>query len=58
MYALAESEELRLKVLKGALHRAEDVQHFMSNRDSEIRARILAISSRITRRSHSLMTQH
>jgi hypothetical protein len=37
MYALAESEELRLKVLKGALHRAEDVEYFMSNRERDPR---------------------
>jgi phage terminase Nu1 subunit (DNA packaging protein) len=49
MAAMASAEELRLDVLRGKLHRAEDVEFFMSNRDSAIRARILAISSRITR---------
>jgi len=49
MIAIAEREELALRVLKGKLHRAEDVEFFMSNRDTAIRARILAISSRITR---------
>ena len=49
MIAIAEREELALRVLKGKLHRAEDVEFFMSNRNTAIRARILAISSRITR---------
>jgi hypothetical protein len=49
MAAMASAEELRLDVLRGKLHRAEDVEFFMSNRDSAIRARILAIASRITR---------
>ena len=49
MIAVAERAELQLRVLKGKLHRAEDVEYFMSNRDSAIRARLLAISSRITR---------
>ncbi len=49
MAAMASAEELRLDVLRGKLHRAEDVEFFMANRDSAIRVRILAISSRITR---------
>lgn len=49
MAAMASAEELRLAVLRKELHRGEDVEFFMSNRDTAIRARILAISSRITR---------
>jgi PIN domain nuclease of toxin-antitoxin system len=49
MLAMASAEELRLDVLRGKLHRAEDVEYFMTNRDSEIRIRLLAISSRVTR---------
>jgi hypothetical protein len=44
MAAMASAEELRLGVLRRQLHRAEDVEYFMSNRDSAIRARLLAIS--------------
>ena len=49
MIAVAEAAELRLKVLKGKLHRAEDVEFLMTNRDSAIRARILAIPARVGR---------
>ena len=36
-------------MLKGKLHRTEDVEFIMTNRDSAIRARLLAIPARITR---------
>jgi hypothetical protein len=49
MSAEAETAELRLKVLKGKLHRAEDVQFVMTNRDSAIRAQLLGILSRVAR---------
>jgi hypothetical protein len=49
MVAGAETEELMLAVLKGRLHRSEDVEYCTATRDSAIRARLLAISSRITR---------
>jgi phage terminase Nu1 subunit (DNA packaging protein) len=49
MIAVAESAELQLAVLKGKLHRTEDVEFIMTNRDSAIRARLLAIPARITR---------
>jgi hypothetical protein len=49
MIAVAEAAELQLAVLKGKLHRTEDVEFIMTNRDSAIRARLLAIPARITR---------
>jgi len=49
MHSLAEEATIRVQILKGKVHRSEDVEFFMSNRDTAIRARILAISSRITR---------
>jgi phage terminase Nu1 subunit (DNA packaging protein) len=49
MLAMAEREELALRVLKGALHRSEDVEFVMTNRDSAIKAQLLGIPSRIAR---------
>jgi hypothetical protein len=49
MIAVAEVAELQLAVLKGKLHRTEDVEFIMTNRDSAIRARLLAIPARTTR---------
>ena len=48
MVAEAEKAELALKVVKGKLHRSEDVEFIMANRDSAIKARLLAVASRIT----------
>jgi phage terminase Nu1 subunit (DNA packaging protein) len=49
MVAMAEREELALRVLRGKLHRAEDVQFVMTNRDSAIKAQLLGIPSRVAR---------
>jgi phage terminase Nu1 subunit (DNA packaging protein) len=49
MIAVAEAAELQLAVLKGKLHRTEDVEFIMTNRDSAIRARLLAIPARVGR---------
>jgi hypothetical protein len=49
MIAVAEAAELQLAVLKGKLHRTEDVEFIMTNRDSAIRARLLAITARVGR---------
>ena len=49
MDAVAQREELALRVLKGQLHRSEDVEFVMTNRDSAIKAQILAIPSRVAR---------
>jgi hypothetical protein len=49
MHAIAEEAELRLKVIKGKLHRAEDVEFLMTQRDTAIKAQFLAIPSRTAR---------
>jgi len=49
MIAMAEREELSLKVLKGKLHRAEDVEFLMTNRDTAIKSQVLALPSRTAR---------
>lgn len=49
MACMGEEAALRLAVLKGKLHRAEDVEFVMTTRDSAIRARLLAMPSRVTR---------
>jgi len=49
MHAIAEEAELRLKVIKGKLHRAEDVEFLMTQRDTAIKAQFLAIPSRVAR---------
>jgi phage terminase Nu1 subunit (DNA packaging protein) len=49
MTAQAQLAELRLAALKGAYHRAEDVEFLMTNRDTAIKAQFLAIPSRVAR---------
>jgi hypothetical protein len=49
MIAEAEQAELRLKVLKGKLHYAEDVEFVMTTMLPAVKARLLAIPSRTTR---------
>ena len=47
MTAVAEEAELRLSLLKGQVHRSEDVEFIMTQRDTAIRARLLALPSRV-----------
>jgi phage terminase Nu1 subunit (DNA packaging protein) len=47
--AQGEAEVLRLKVLRGELHRAEDVEAVMNDLLSGIKMRLLAIPSRVAR---------
>jgi phage terminase Nu1 subunit (DNA packaging protein) len=49
MTAQAQMAELRLAALKGTYHRAEDVEFLMTQRDSAIKAQILALPSRVAR---------
>jgi phage terminase Nu1 subunit (DNA packaging protein) len=49
MAAEAEQAELRLKLFKNTLHRAEDVEFTMTNMLTAFKSRILAIPSRVTR---------
>jgi phage terminase Nu1 subunit (DNA packaging protein) len=49
MTALAEAEELRLALLKGKLHRAEDIEFVITQIFTGIRAKLLAIPSRTAR---------
>jgi phage terminase Nu1 subunit (DNA packaging protein) len=49
MSALAEAEELRLKQLKGELHRSTDIEFVMTNIFTAVKARLFSIPSRVTR---------
>jgi phage terminase Nu1 subunit (DNA packaging protein) len=48
MTALAEAEELRLKQLKGKLHRSEDIEFVMTNIFTAVKAKLFSIPSRVT----------
>jgi phage terminase Nu1 subunit (DNA packaging protein) len=49
MTALAEAEELRLKQLKGELHRSADIEFVMTNIFTAVKAKLFSIPSRVTR---------